>query len=181
VSSNKKWLTPKKEKLFFLDDPAGDAAAAIAGRITLLVVGAGVDDQGSAVTCEQRSWPGRQSHAVIGDVHLTFSILAYHEVWHVPGMRSGRVIEAMMLAQRVVMLSRRCERRPGTVPLFMDVDAVRARRQAAHINVYVDKSVGIFIEGGHTDLCPIRIFQDRSGIVSDTVMSTGSSGKHQHC
>lgn len=161
TANGKKTLCIKKLSGF--DDSAGDAVSAVARRISHLVVRPGVNDKRGAILREQRGRPRRKRDPVSARIHVPFAVLIDYKIRQVPRMRAVRVLEAVMLAHRVIMPACRRERR-AAVTGFMDMDAVLARRNSFYVDVYMYRSVTILGELCGPYLGAIDIFKDCRGI-----------------
>src|SRR4030095_14104617 len=93
-----------------MDHAAGQPLARVAGRIGLVVILALVDDQGRAVTLEQRARAAVERHALDRDLPLHASGVRHLDIRQVAEMGSARVVLAVLLVLGIEVLAGRFER-----------------------------------------------------------------------
>src|SRR6266849_5150240 len=79
------------------DDTAGDAAAAVAGGIGLVVVGIGVHDERGRLVAEHRVGAGAERDGLRGDVEAALPRGRHHQVGQVARVRARRVHATVLL------------------------------------------------------------------------------------
>ena len=113
-----------------LDHRARHAVAAVPGRLADLVVLAGVDDEGATDRpggrVEERRRAGRDRDTVRGRVEMPDALGVDDEVGQVAGVGAVRIVEPVLVAERVVVAAGRGERRAAGADR-VDVDSMEAR------------------------------------------------------
>ena len=108
------------------DYAAGDAVAGSAGGIGLIVVGFGVDDDGSAAVAEERVGSLTESYVCVLKFRIGLAFRIHSEVLHVTGVVAFGIVESMLFAFGIEMAAGRLE--VGRIALggLMKVDGVLA-------------------------------------------------------
>ena len=135
------------------DDRARDPgpAPAVAG-VGDLVVRVGVDDERAAVGIEQGRPALGQGHAVGSAIEMADTISVDDQVRQVARVRPARVLQSVLVTQRVVVATggRECRR---TRSDRVDMDAMETRRQALDVDVDVDVPAAILGQAEPADRC----------------------------
>src|SRR5919204_3411580 len=120
-------------KALLLDHAAGDPVAGIAGRLRFVIVRLRVDHQRSSFIGEKRIRTFAQRDTRITHRCLRSSVLKNSEVGHVAGVRTLRVLQAVLFVTGIEVWARRSERRRIAYRVLMDVDGVAPGRQVLPI------------------------------------------------
>jgi hypothetical protein len=94
-------------------------------------------------------------------------------------MSAERIIEAVLMAQWIVVSAGCSERRTATAD-GVNVDAVLAGREALHVNVDVNNARGVFGEAREPDDLTASVFQFSGSMLGAVTLGVCASGKRQN-
>jgi hypothetical protein len=116
-------------KVLLCDHAAGYAISGVAGRIGLVVVTFGVDDDRSAAVAEKRVSAFAESYVFVFHFQIGFAFGVYGEVVHVAGVMAFGILQAVLLGFGIEMRASRFEVGNIALGVLMKVDGVLARRK----------------------------------------------------
>ena len=112
--------------------------------------GAAIAEDGMAVT-----WS--PIHIFVDDTRLRFAISVDGEVWHIAGMMTFGILQAVLLVVRIEMRAGRFEIWRVTLWILVDVDGVLSGRQIVQVELH-DHAIALVHERG-TYALALSVFQ----------------------
>jgi len=145
------------------DDSTCYTPAAIAGGLGDLVVGIGVHYDRASIGIEERRRSRCQRYTSGAERDLADAARGRDDVWSITGVRTPGVIQAVLLAERVVVGagSREGSRAALAFADGVEMNSVRARWKSETGDLYVHESVRILPKVSGSDRGSIDVVHDR--------------------